>query len=218
MSYTLLLESKDPLHPRSHDWFSQYAGVDGSRSNDFPFMRFFLEPVWLTVNYAQRLGYKHIAMVGLSGGGWTTTVSAAVDTRIGLSIPIAGSIPCDFAHTSWDFEQFCDQPWARIANYTSLYVLSTLEPHRAQVQVLHEWDNCCFHGCGRHSRIKGYNRYVRSSGAGQFITAVTYGNVHEVNPRDRVIIAYVIERWRKRGGHLTTHDISFIPYSETQLS
>ena len=39
--------------------------------------RYFIEPVVLTVNYAAKLGYKHIVMLGLSGGGWTTTVSAA---------------------------------------------------------------------------------------------------------------------------------------------
>jgi PhoPQ-activated pathogenicity-related protein len=39
------------------------------------------------------LKYKHIVMAGLSGGGWTTTIAAAIDPRIQLSIPIAGSIP-----------------------------------------------------------------------------------------------------------------------------
>jgi hypothetical protein len=48
----------------------------------------------LSVNYAVNvLGYKHVVLVGLSGGGWTTTVTAAVDPRIKLSIPIAGSVP-----------------------------------------------------------------------------------------------------------------------------
>eukprot|EP01043_Picozoa_sp_COSAG02_P103688 COSAG02_NODE_39697_length_414_cov_0.596825_2_plen_47_part_01 len=46
----------------------------------------------LAVNYAKNvLRYKHIVMVGISGGGWTTTVSAAIDPRIELSMPIAGS-------------------------------------------------------------------------------------------------------------------------------
>ena len=35
---------------------------------------------------------RHIIMAGLSGGGWTTTISAAIDPRITLSMPIAGSI------------------------------------------------------------------------------------------------------------------------------
>ena len=31
-------------------------------------------------------------MIGLSGGGWSTTVAAALDPRIGLSLPVAGSV------------------------------------------------------------------------------------------------------------------------------
>ena len=36
---------------------------------------------------------KHVAMLGLSGGGWTTTVASAVVTDIDLSFPTAGSMP-----------------------------------------------------------------------------------------------------------------------------
>ena len=71
-----------------HEWFEQWE-----LKGDFP-LRFFIEPVILSVNYAVNvLGYKHVVLVGLSGGGWTTTVTAAVDPRIKLSIPIAGSVP-----------------------------------------------------------------------------------------------------------------------------
>ena len=34
-------------------------------------------------------------MLGLSGGGWSTTLASAVDPRIQLSFPTAGSIPFD---------------------------------------------------------------------------------------------------------------------------
>ena len=39
------------------------------------------------------MGYKNIIMVGLSGGGWTTTLASALIPDITLSIPIAGSTP-----------------------------------------------------------------------------------------------------------------------------
>jgi hypothetical protein len=32
-------------------------------------------------------------MFGLSGGGWSTTIAAALDPRITLSVPVAGSVP-----------------------------------------------------------------------------------------------------------------------------
>ncbi len=54
--------------------------------------RLFISQI-LTVNYALTLGYKHVVMFGLSGGGWSTTIAAALDSRIALSIPVAGSVP-----------------------------------------------------------------------------------------------------------------------------
>ncbi|EDQ91211.1 uncharacterized protein MONBRDRAFT_6255 [Monosiga brevicollis MX1] len=122
-----------PNVPCQHAWFQQYA------DRGMPTMRFFVEPVVRAINYARDvLKYERIAMMGLSGGGFTTTVLGAIDPRIQLSIPVAGSIPCDFNHSSWDFEQYCDDPWAMVLNYTGLYVLAGLEEGRTSVQVLHE--------------------------------------------------------------------------------
>merc|ERR1711957_433409 len=73
--------------PGGHQWFQQWED-----KGDYT-MRYFIEPVALTAWYAKSLGYKHIVMVGLSGGGWTTTVASAVVTDIELSIPVAGSVP-----------------------------------------------------------------------------------------------------------------------------
>lgn len=70
-----------------HAWFKQWE-EKGDHT-----MRYFIEPVALAAGYAKTLGYKHIVMVGLSGGGWTTTVAAAVVTDIELSFPTAGSTP-----------------------------------------------------------------------------------------------------------------------------
>ena len=58
-------------------------------------LRFFLEPVVTGINYflSKYPACHDIAMMGLSGGAWTTTVAPAIDTRITLSIPVAGSQP-----------------------------------------------------------------------------------------------------------------------------
>ena len=77
-------------------------------------MRYFVEPVVLTANYAlTHLNYTRIYMAGLSGGGWTTTLAPAIDKRIVGSFPIAGSVPCSMRNPSgkvpnqragtWDF-------------------------------------------------------------------------------------------------------------------
>ena len=189
-----------------HAFFEQFAAQGA------PFMRVFLEPVVRTINYALgELGYKRIVMAGLSGGGWSTVLLSAIDPRIALAVPLAGSLPCDFQHTSWDSEQFCTQGWAQIANYSSLYVLGALEPNRTHVQVLHEQDPCCFHGCGRHDRIRAYNGFVRDEAAGLFATAVTQGNAHEWNVRDKTIFAGLLEQLRIKGA-LARSDVDALPF------
>jgi hypothetical protein len=196
-----------PFAPCDHSWFEQWE------AQRVPVFRYFLEPVIRAINYATSvLGYSRIVMAGLSGGGWTTAVSAALDPRIQLSLPVAGSMPCDFAHTSWDFEQYCNSSWAMVANYTSLYVLAGLEEDRTSVQIIHEQDPCCFHGCGRHDRIREYNAFVHSQIGGQFVTAATVGNAHEVNFRDKVIIASLLDNLRIQG-NLSASQVEYLPFN-----
>src|SRR6185312_13818026 len=67
---------------------SAYAPPVGS-----PF-RYFLDTTLQSLNYLESLNeYSEVDMIGLSGGGWTTTLYAAVDPRIMRSFPVAGSIP-----------------------------------------------------------------------------------------------------------------------------
>ena len=230
------------LPPCAHEYFGVLA-LEGA-----PVFRAFIEPIVRAVSFAVARGYKKIALAGLSGGGWSTTIGAAVDARIGLSVPVAGSLPCDFAEESVDWEQSCDQPWlvpqsltpppstlapnpafqscthppplphrARVANYSTLYALAALEPGRAQVQVLHEQDSCCFHGCGRHDRIRAYGDTVRGAvaGGGAFGTVVTRGNIHEVNLRDRVVLATALDEFR-RSGAVEQAAINALPFNTLQ--
>eukprot|EP01104_Vermistella_antarctica_P006659 TRINITY_DN17368_c0_g1_i1.p1 TRINITY_DN17368_c0_g1~~TRINITY_DN17368_c0_g1_i1.p1 ORF type:complete len:476 (-),score=31.85 TRINITY_DN17368_c0_g1_i1:258-1547(-) len=193
-----------------HQWFEQF------REQGVSTMRFFLEPVVLTINYAMEvLGYKRVVMMGLSGGGWTTTMMAAIDPRIGLSIPIAGSIPCDFNHTSWDYEQYCTNDWCHTCNYTCLYVLAALEPNRTSVQVLHEQDPCCFAARGVHEPIEQYNNMVRTHTTGQFQTVATVGNVHEFNERDQTIASLLLDVFRRRG-YVPPSYFQSLPYNVLQ--
>lgn len=57
-------------------------------------MRYFLDPTLRSLNYVlSQHAFEDVSMTGLSGGGWTTTVYAALDPRIKASFPVAGSIP-----------------------------------------------------------------------------------------------------------------------------
>mmetsp|Transcript_49181 Transcript_49181/g.154509 ORF Transcript_49181/g.154509 Transcript_49181/m.154509 type:complete len:122 (+) Transcript_49181:1-366(+) len=102
-----------------------------------------------------------------------------------------------------------------VANSPSLYVLAALEPSRHSLQIIHEADPCCFHACHRHERIRAYNAWVQSQTAGHFATAATIGNVHEVNDRDKVLIATFVEKHRQ--GRLTASDFANIPFTTLSL-
>eukprot|EP00947_MAST-08B_sp_MAST-8B-sp1_P000539 g539.t1 len=205
--------------PSSHSWFQQFETPGNSpKVNSSSTLRFFLEPVVLTTNMAFRLGYEEVVITGKSGGGWTTTLVAALDPRLKLSIPDAGSIPLEFNHTSWDYEQ---EPAAgpaafySICDYKCMYILAGLERGRVSIQLLHERDPCCFHGLGRHPQILSYNTAVQQvltsrqntpeGGAGWFSTAVVDWDKHEYSPRDRRVITDVVNAFFA-GKPATTYD------------
>jgi hypothetical protein len=108
-------------------------------------VQLFLTPVAEIVNYAQLLGYGSIFLTGVSGGGWTTTMYAAIDPRITRSYPAAGTLPLHLREDSgrmnsaqrpadWgDYEQTIPELHS-IANYLDLYVLGSLGEGRKQLQ------------------------------------------------------------------------------------
>lgn len=115
-------------------------------------MKFFLEPTALGLNYVQTRSradrlpkYRAFHMAGLSGGGWTTTVYAAIDPRIRCSFPVAGTIPLYLrvGGSVGDLEQF-QSSFYSLAGYPDLYVLGASGRSRKQVQILVRRDNCCF--------------------------------------------------------------------------
>ena len=74
-------------------------------------------------------------------------------------------------------------------NYTCQYLLAGLEPERFQVQILHEYDTCCFSPHNRHNQMLSYESNIRSelmasdrsSGKhGWFTSAADNHSKHEV--------------------------------------
>jgi hypothetical protein len=115
-------------------------------------LRFFLEPTALGLNYLQQKSgsesipkYRRFQMVGLSGGGWTTTVYAALDPRIACSVSIAGTLPLylRFNGSVGDQEQF-EPNFYRLAGYPDLYLLAANGKGRSHIQILNRRDDCCF--------------------------------------------------------------------------
>ena len=115
-------------------------------------IKYFLETTALSLNYLNtrsRSGqfpkYRAFNITGLSGGGWTSTIYAAIDPRIRCSFPVAGTIPL-YLRTGGsvgDREQY-EPTFYRLAGYPDLYILGAHGPGRKQVQILVRQDNCCF--------------------------------------------------------------------------
>jgi len=104
----------------------------------------FMLPIIGAINTLEG-SYTNIYMTGLSGGGWSTTLAAALDTRIKKSYPIAGSLPLYMPMTgaagTRDAEQLL--PGISGISYLDLYLLGAC-PNRRQKQILHDGDTCCF--------------------------------------------------------------------------
>jgi hypothetical protein len=148
--------------------------------------RLFLEPVVQGINYVQAANpaLQDVSMVGLSGGGWTTSMMAAVDPRISLSIPVAGSAPLyvrnnDVSQSSYgDTEQtyaplFNEniQPngtGGGVATWLEIYALGGYGAGRRQIKVTNEFDNCCFPGTYPNSYKSIVSAKVAALGSGQW--------------------------------------------------
>ena len=115
-------------------------------------LKFFVEPVIVSLNYLSQWNYSDFNMLGLSGGGWTTVLAAAIDTRIKHSLPVAGSVPMYLrVNYNHDLEQYLAQfygssqpPVTGVAGYLDLYLLGSRGLGRSQTQILNRRDNCCF--------------------------------------------------------------------------
>lgn len=142
-------------------------------------VQLFLTPIAISLNYAKTLGYESFFMTGMSGGGWTTTVYAALDPRIARSYPVAGSLPIHLRSdrkrsnsaqrpADWgDYEQTIPELY-KITNYLELYVLSSHGANRKQLQILNKFDPCCFSGDASQAYEAKVNERVQKLGTGNF--------------------------------------------------
>lgn len=133
-------------------------------------LRFFIEPVTVGINYfiRQNPDYRDISMIGLSGGGWATHISAAIDARINLSIPVAGSYPLFlrpyYPGSEGDAEQILPALYRDRASWLDLYILGADHSGRKQIQVLNQYDICCFYGVGSDTYKDIVRRAARNLG------------------------------------------------------
>lgn len=116
------------MPPGSVTGHNLYPVPDGSLNP----LKYFLEDVIRCIN---EIGddYDAVYMTGLSGGGWTTVLCAAIDTRIERSIHVDGNFPLFISEGSRDYEQFLPGV-ATAFDYTDLYVMGASNGRR-QMQL-----------------------------------------------------------------------------------
>ena len=143
--------------PMIHYKFTSPAGVVcGYNNHDFFFTdgiyqnprSFFFKGLIASLNFLGRGNYSDIYMVGLSGGGWTTSIYPAIDSSIKMSFPVAGSWPTPIRNIYYpggDYEQ-TDPQLFNYLDYHEIYTLACLAPARKMLQINNRYDACCFNG------------------------------------------------------------------------
>ena len=156
-------------------------------------LRFFLEPVVQGINKFIQVdpGYTDISMMGISGGGWTTTLASAIDPRIKTSIPVAGSLPISYRNAyaavqgyayNDDAEQTLSAMYSNHAGYMDLYALDGYGAGRNSIQLNNQYDNCCFYGISSATYAANVHNAVASTGAGNWNFYLdTTDNTHQIS-------------------------------------
>lgn len=143
-------------HENKHALFTMIDTGDGH------FIRYFVEPVVASLDRVlANHRYERVIMGGHSGGGWTTTMVAALDDRISHSISYAGTLPYFAKHSHRDLgdpEQY-DSAFYRRFPYPTLYELATWRARggRIHYQLYSDEDDCCFN----RNSTKTLLRYLR---------------------------------------------------------
>ena len=116
-------------------------------SETFSSMSYFFTPITVTLNHlSNNYSFENFHMVGISGGGWTTTIYPALDSRITKSFSVAGSLPLSLRtiiDDVGDYEQYNPEFYS-IANYMEFYIMSSYGENRKHVQIYNKFDPCCF--------------------------------------------------------------------------
>jgi hypothetical protein len=126
-----------------------------------------------------------VLMTGISGGGWATTLCAALDPRITTSVQFVGSIP-EFIYVNVDYEQWLTQI---TANYLDLYLLASANGRRHR-QVLHENDDAGFTRAAYNSRppyAPGLSARAAALGGYYDLTWFNY-SAHALNTDSRALL------------------------------
>jgi hypothetical protein len=140
---------------RSHDSFASWPVADSSP------VALFLQPLKAVVDQIYReIQDPTVALMGKSGGGWTSFMYGALDQRVHYVVSVAGGVPM----AQWvrrrrarppDFEQAAP----RIFGAVRYPDIMTTAGSRGAFYVYNEHDSCCF----RLHPDDAFIRYLRTA-------------------------------------------------------
>lgn len=151
-------------------------------------LKYFLDPVLSGLDWmlAAR-SYDRIGITGVSGGGWTSTVAAALDPRIERSYPVSGSVPLAYRREiirpgyvgrEGDAEQY-EPALVGAADYDDLYMMSVAETGRKSHLFYSLSDPLCFSGEAVARFGPSLEKQAKANGFGDLRFRVLPGDTHD---------------------------------------
>lgn len=131
----------------------------------YHFFRYFLDPILLPLRRVAK-DYETISYVGLSGGGWTGLILAALDPPVNRYVLTAGFLPEEGRATKADLgdaEQITPSVYRRFPYKFFLEQLDAKGPSAAWV-IYNTEDDCCYRAVEHEALIRRMER--------------TYKNIH----------------------------------------
>jgi hypothetical protein len=169
----------NPDDTAAHDKLALLKPATGSP------LKYFLGPALASLDYAlSKRSYDIIGAVGLSGGGWTTTMLAAIDPRIERSYAVAGSVPTAYrsADPEGDWEQY-----AVPFSYLDLYAMSVATEGKSFL-FYNGKDPCCFQAAAVTPWADDLTEALAGF-PGEFGTFMLYSaSTHDIQPQVRDFI------------------------------
>jgi len=164
-------------------WFPSLIGHDILKYHPKPY-RYFFNTLIFAVDYLSRYfldDNAHVAMAGVSGGGWATVVYSAMDSRIRASYPVAGAIPIYLrTQRDWgDWEQ-TDPNLLGIANYLEMFVMASSDGRR-QVQIFNRYDPSAIQGVKAKHYEQAVSEATRKLGGEFSVLIDTTHDIHQIS-------------------------------------
>lgn len=176
----------------------QGIGLIGSR------LRYWIDPVIAGLQYAinsrsaigQSLStpqtYNRIVMVGHSGGGWTTTLCAAIDPRIDRSYSVAGSMPFAYRVANEpglaDWEQEDGFRGLGFNDYPDAYLMAAAESSRKHM-LFYNGGDTSFTGHRAAPWAAWLRETAQDGGFGEVDVLIDHNAVgHNISPLVRAAI------------------------------